>query len=81
MDREAATVRDLLMEYQHLFAMNLSELGQMSLVQHDIELDDSTPYKECYWKVPLHQYEEVKKHLQEMMEIGVGKSHCSSPQE
>ena len=57
------------MEYQHLFAINLSELGKTSLVQHDIKLDDSTPFKEHYW-IPPHQYEEVKKHLQEMMEIG-----------
>ena len=31
------SVRNLLMEYQHLFAMNLSELGKTSLVQHDIK--------------------------------------------
>ena len=58
------------MEYQDLFAVNLSELGKTSLVQHDIKLDDVTPFKECYQRIPPHQYEEVKKHLQEMMEIG-----------
>ena len=41
-------LRDLLTEYQYLFAMNLSELGKTSLVQHDIKLDDTTPFKECY---------------------------------
>ena len=29
-----------------------------------------TPFKEWYQRIPLHQYEEVKKHLQEMLEIG-----------
>ena len=56
-------------EYQHLFAINLSELGKTSLVQHDIKLDDMTPFKEWYQRIPWHQYEEVKKHLQEMLEI------------
>ena len=65
------------MEYKHLFAMNLSELGKMSLVQYDIKLDDMTPFKECYQRIPQHQYEEVKKHLQEMMEMGA--IHKSSP--
>ena len=63
-------VRDLIVEYQHLFAMNLSELGKISLVQHDIKLVDMTPFKGHYQRIPPHQYEEVKKHLQEMLEIG-----------
>ena len=58
------------MEYQHLFVMNLSELGKTSPVQHDIKLDDITPFKECYQRIPPHQYEEVKKPLQKMLEIG-----------
>ena len=57
-------------EYQHLFALNLSELGKTSLVQHDIKLDDVTPFKGKYCRIPPHQYEEVKKHLQEMLDIG-----------
>ena len=51
--------------------MNLSELGKTSLVQHDIRLDDMAPFKEQYCRIPPHQYEEVKKHLQEMLDIGV----------
>ena len=58
------------MEYQHLFVMNLSELGKTSLVQHDIKLDDMTPFKEWYQRITPHQYEEVRKHLWEMLEIG-----------
>ena len=61
---------DLLIEYQHPFVMNQSELGRTSLVQHDIKLDDPTPFKEHYQRFFPHQYEEVKKHLQEMIEIG-----------
>ena len=57
-------------EYQQLFALTLSELGKTSLVQHDIKLDDVTPFKEQYCRISPHQYEEVKKHLQEMLDIG-----------
>ena len=38
------SVTDLMVEYQHLFAMNLSELGKTSLVHHDIKLDDDSIY-------------------------------------
>ena len=65
------------MDYQHLFAMNLSELGKTSLVQHDIKFDDMTLFKEWYQRIPLHQYEEVKKHLQEMLEIGAIRKSAS----
>ena len=58
------------MEYQHLFAMDLSELGKTSLVQHDIKLDNPTPFKEHYCMILPHQYKEVKKHLKGMIEIG-----------
>ena len=47
-EQQQQSARDLIMEYQHLFAMNLSELGKTSLVQHDIKLDDMTPFKEWY---------------------------------
>ena len=50
--------------------MNLSELGKTSLVQHDIKLGNPTPFKEHYHRTPLHQYDEVKKHLHEMLDIG-----------
>ena len=49
------------MEYQHHFGMNLSELGKTSLVQHNIKLDDMTPFKECYQRILPHQYEGMRK--------------------
>ena len=67
----ATSAKNLMTEYQHLFAMNLCELGKTSLVQHDIKSDDMMPFKEQDQRILLHQYEDVKKHLQEMLEIGV----------
>ena len=45
-EQQQQSAKNLITEYQHLFAMNLSELGKTSLVQHDIKLDDMTPFKE-----------------------------------
>ena len=47
-EQQQQSVRDLLAEYQYHFAMNLSELGKTSLVQHDIKLYDTTQFKEHY---------------------------------
>ena len=67
-EQQQQSVRKLIEEYQHLFALNLKELGKTSLV-HEIQLHDKTPFKERYRRIPPHQYEEVRKHLQEMLDI------------
>ena len=69
-EQQQCSVKKLLEEYDHLFALNLKELGKTSLVQHEIKLSDKTPFKERYRRIPPHQYEEVRKHLQEILDIG-----------
>ena len=69
-EQQQCSVRKLLKEYQHLFALNLKELGKTSLVEHEIKLNDKTPFKERYRRIPPQQYEEVRKHLQEMLDTG-----------
>ena len=46
------------------------DLGRREKVKHTIKLDDYTPFKERYRCIPPQQYEEVKQHLKEMLEIG-----------
>ena len=45
-EQQQQSVKDLFSGYQHLFAMNLSQLGKTSFVQHDIKLDNPTALKE-----------------------------------
>ena len=70
MEQQQYSVKKLLEVYQHLFALNLKELGRTSLVQHEIKLSNNISFKERYRRIPPHQYEEVRKHLQEMLAIG-----------
>ena len=63
-------VKSVLEEYSFLFAMNSLDLGRTDLVKHHIELKDHTPIKDRYRRIPPHQYEEVRKHLKEMLDIG-----------
>ena len=39
-------------------------------MKHVIRLDDYTPFKERYRRIPPHQYEEVRNHLNEMLKLG-----------
>ena len=45
------------------------ELGETSMVKHVIELEDPKPFRDRYQKIPPHQYDEVRNHLKEMLEI------------
>ena len=40
------------------------------MVKHVIRLDNKVAFRERYRRIPPHQNEEVKNHLNEMLEIG-----------
>ena len=63
-------VDELFREYGRLFALEKNNLGHTTKVKYKIKLNDYTPFKERYRRVPPHLYEEVWKHLKEMVEIG-----------
>ena len=63
-------LRELIIKQHEIFAVEDNELGRTDLVKHKIRLDNYVPFKERYCRIPPNQYEEVKKHLGEMLEIG-----------
>ena len=67
---EQEEVRELFKEYGRLFALDDLDLGHTSVVKHKIKLNDYTPFKERYRRIPPHQYDEVRRHLKEMLEMG-----------
>ena len=69
-EEEQSEVLSLLTKYGLLFALSDMDLGKTSMVRHTIMLRDRVPFKEFYKQIPPHQFEYVKKHLEEMLEIG-----------
>ena len=53
-----------------IFSKNDLDLGKTDKVKYKIKLTDPVPFKERHRKIPPSQYEEVRKHLQEMLDIG-----------
>ena len=62
--------KDLLVDSADVFAKTDLDLGKCNIIKHAIKITDPQPFKECYRRIPPHLYEEVKKHLQEMVEVG-----------
>ena len=69
-EEQQQQVRDCIIKHHKIFAVDDCELGKTDLVKHTIKLDNYVPFKEKYRCIPPHQYEEVKKHLNEMLEVG-----------
>ena len=55
---------------------NNLDLGKTALIKHKIRLTDQTPFKERYRCIPPHMYNDMRAHIQEMLDIGaIHKSH------
>ena len=51
------------------FTKNDLDMGITNLVKH-IKLADPLPFKEAYRRIPPQMYDEVKAHIQEMLDLG-----------
>ena len=63
------SARDLLVDSADGFSQSDLDLGKCNIIKHAIKITDPQPFKERYRRIPPHFYEEVKKHLQEMVEV------------
>ena len=69
-EEQEGKLKNLILDYGSLLALKDMDLGRTDKVKHSIKLDNYMPFKERYRHRPPHQYEEVKQHLKEMLEIG-----------
>ena len=69
-EEQKSAAQQLFVDFGQLFALESNDLGHTNVVKHDIKLDNYTPFKERYRRIPPHMYEEVRKHLNEMIEVG-----------
>ena len=62
--------RNLLCDYSETFSKMILDLGKCNILKCNIQLTDQQPFKERHRRIPPHLFEEVKQHLQEMVEVG-----------
>ena len=65
-ESEQEWARELLLRWEHLFVHSNLDLGKTALIKHKIRLTDQTPFKEWYRQIPLHIYDDMRAHIQEM---------------
>ena len=75
-ESEQKQARELLLKWDHLFTHSNLDLGKTALIKHKIWSTEQTPFKERYRCIPPHMYDDVRAHIQEMLDIG---AICKSP--
>ena len=58
----------LLMEYHDIFSLDKNEIGCTDAAEHVIELLDEEPFKEKFQQIAPPLLDEVREHLQEMLD-------------
>ena len=61
---------DLICEFACIFSQDDLDLGNTSIVKHSIKVNDPVLFKAWYRCIPPGMYDEVKAHIQEMLDVG-----------
>ena len=62
--------KEMLKRNAKVFSETDMDMGRTNLVKHHIKLTDPIPFKEAYRRIPPQMYDEVKAHIQEMLNLG-----------
>ena len=62
--------KELVQKSHTIFSKNDLDLGKTDKVKYRIKVTDPVPFKERYRRIPASQYEAVRKHLKEMLDLG-----------
>ena len=62
--------KEMLKRNAKVFSKTDMDMGRTNLVKHHIKLTDPVPFKEAYRRIPSQMYDEVKAHIQEMLNLG-----------
>ena len=68
--QNAAVAQDLVLAFHDIFTLEGNELGCTSVVEHEICITDSEPFKEQFRHIPPPLLEEVHALLHEMLDAG-----------
>ena len=78
---ERERLKRFLIQWKDIFSKGLTDLWNCNLVKHEMKLTGNIPVKESPRRIPPALFQEVRKHLQEMIDAGAirpSQSPCSA---
>ena len=70
-------LENLLTKHANVFAKNDNDLGSTDTYTHKIPTIDEVPVTQPYRRIPPSQYQEVKEHIQKLLDAGIIKESYS----
>ena len=70
-------VKALVSQFQQIFAVSPTELGQTEVVRHSIDTGDHSPIKRCARRIPFTLRNVTEKMVEDMLQQGVIKESVS----
>ena len=70
--------KEMLKRNAKVFSKTDMDMGRTNLVKYHIKLTDPIPFKEAYRRIPPQMYDQVKAHIQEMLNLGAIRPSNSS---
>ena len=61
--------KQMLKRNAKVFTKTDMDMGRTNLVKHHVKLTDPVPFKEAYRGIPPQMYDDVKAHIQEMLDL------------
>ena len=78
MEENKIKALNLLAEYHDIFALEDGEMGSTKAAEHKIEVTDPRPFKERLRNISSGLLNEVKEHLEHMLDVGANKPSKSA---
>jgi len=69
-EEQKETAYKLFKKWNHVFSKSSTDLGHTDLVEHEIKLSDSTPFRDPPRHIPPGMLEEVRENIKEMLDCG-----------
>ena len=70
-DEEKREMKDFLCEYADVFSRNAADIGQTSIVKHEILVNDHPPIKQRPRRMPAVKRAEAERAIQDMQSNGI----------
>ncbi|PVD22603.1 hypothetical protein C0Q70_18421 [Pomacea canaliculata] len=68
---QQSRIRDLISGRPESFSTGETDFGHVTQVKHEIQLTNDTPFKERHRRIPPGMYEQVREHLQLLLDSGI----------
>ena len=70
-------VHEFLKKWRKVFSFGSDPVGHTSEIKHTIKLDNETPFKERTRRIPPGMFDEVREHLNQLLESGIIRNSSS----